>query len=317
VTTIVAVALGAALAAQEATLPARIRKGGAPKTVAELRALEAHVQALIERALPATVSLDGASGVLVEGGYVLTAGHVVRANGRRVRITLHDGRRLSGVTLGADLRADTGLVRITTAGDYPALELGESAALRVGEWCVMLGHPSGAAAGRSAPARLGRVQRVPIQGYLVTDCPMQAGDSGGPLLDLDGRIVGIHSRISEDLAENMHVPADAFRQGWQELVDGKVTEPERRRGGARANLGVRWDRSADGAWIREVVPGSPAAKAGLRAQDLVVAIDGEPVENRFAAARAISRRQGDQLALDVRRNGETWSVTVDYPRRRP
>ena len=173
---------------------AEIFAGDEPKDVAELTAMQAHVQQLIEKVLPATVSLPGASGVLVERDgqpYLLCAAHVTLAADKDIRIRMTDGRRIEGTSLGANHQSDVSLVRVDSEEDLPAVEIGKSAELTRGQWVLMLGHPSGRKPGRTAPARLGRVLRVPESGYLVTDCTMQGGDSGGPLVDARGTVVGI------------------------------------------------------------------------------------------------------------------------------
>lgn len=282
--------------------------GDEPRDVAELQAMQEHVQALIAKVLPATVSVPGASGVLVhrDGEYfVLCAAHVTLAADQRVAVRLPDGERLDGTSLGANHESDVSLIRVDGEGDWPAVEIGESAALRRGQWVLMLGHPSGLKPGRNAPARLGRVLQVPERGYVVTDCTMQAGDSGGPLFDMQGRVVGINSRIQNNLAINMHAPVDALVAQWAELQRGVVTEARRRnaRGTPRVNFGVPL-QYGDGCPVFVDVPeGSAAAKAGLRTGDRLLEIDGELVQGRssvFAALR--SRTAGSDVLVVVARD---------------
>lgn len=310
------------VAATAARIPAQVADerlqeilaGDAPQNVAELHAMEAHVQTLLEQVLPSTVSLGGATGVIVDGGLVLTAGHVTREAGRKMRIVLNDGRELEGESLGLNMRTDTGLIRIVTEGEFPARPMGRSATLRVGQWCLMLGHPSGAKPGRSAPARLGRVLRVPDRGFLITDCTMQGGDSGGPLFDMDGNVIGINSRISGSLAQNMHVAIDAFHDEWEELQKGTVVQlPER---DARRPLGIRFERG-EGLRVRAVVPESRAAEAGLEVGDEILKVDGKPVDGRMAYAKVLRARTTDEVAFEVRRGEEVLVLKVDMPRRLP
>ena len=296
-----------------ATLPETIRRGGEPSGTDDLRAMQHHVQALLAEVLPATIALGGASGVIVEGGYVLTAAHVTRSKGRKVQMTLHDGRRIEGVTLGMNHRTDAGLVRITTAGELPFRPLGRSAELRRGQWCVMLGHPSGPKPGRAAPARLGRVLAVPANGYLVTDCTMQSGDSGGPLFDMDGNVIGINSRINGDLAQNMHVPIDAFRASWDALVAGEVIEAPQRR--SRLGFGATLDYQGPHPRVTAIADGSAAAEAGLAAGDVVLRVADREVTDRRSLARALGRRAvGDQVAVRVQRGDETLDLQIELQR---
>ncbi len=287
---------------------AEILAGDEPRTVAELAAMQAHVQALIGRVLPATVSVPGASGVLVhrDGGYfVLCAAHVTLAADQRVAVRLPDGEQIEGTSLGANHESDVSLIRIDTEGDWPAVEIGESAALRRGQWVLMLGHPSGLKVGRNAPARLGRVQQPPRRSYLVTDCTMQAGDSGGPLFDMQGRVVGINSRIQDNLAVNMHAPIDALVAQWSALQRGVVTEARRGspRGAPRVAFGVPLQYGEGCPVFVDVPPQSAAAEAGLRTGDRLLEIDGEPVQSRASVFAALRDRQaGGDVAVVVARD---------------
>lgn len=329
--TLAALALTAALAAQDArpapppsAPPApevsaeRLREifaGGEPESVAELAAMQAHVQQLIQRVLPATVSLPGASGVLVErdgAPFLLCAAHVTLAADKAIRIRMTDGRRLTGTSLGANHRSDVSLVRVDSDEDLPAVEIGKSAELTRGQWVLMLGHPSGRKQGRTAPARLGRVLRVPESGYLVTDCTMQGGDSGGPLFDMDGRVVGINSRISGNLAMNMHAPVDALMAEWQELLDGKVTESRRRRGRGRLGFGPPLTYGEGCPVFGDVPADSAAQKAGLRAGDRLFEIDGNDIETRRDVLRILREfRAGDKVAVVVERDGKGVELELE------
>jgi serine protease Do len=329
--TLAALALTAALGAQDAPAaqppgapPAaevsaeRLREifaGGEPESVAELAAMQAHVQQLIQRVLPATVSLPGASGVLVErdgAPYLLCAAHVTLAADKAIRIRMTDGRRLTGTSLGANHRSDVSLVRVDSDDDLPAVAIGKSAELARGQWVLMLGHPSGRKQGRTAPARLGRVLRVPESGYLVTDCTMQGGDSGGPLFDMDGRVVGINSRISGNLAMNMHAPVDALMAEWQELLDGKVTESRRRRGRARLGFGSPLTYGEGCPVFGDVPADSAAQKAGLRAGDRLFEIDGNDIETRRDVLRILRElRAGDKVAVVVERDGKGVELELE------
>jgi serine protease Do len=285
-----------------------ILSGEDPKNPAELEAMQKHVQSLIQRVLPATVSLPGASGVLVrraDATYVLSAAHVTMMADQRFTITKHNGKRLRGTSLGANHISDVGLVRVDTEEEQPAAEFGKSEDLKRGQWVLMLGHPSGAKQGRSAPARLGRVLRVPSSGYLVTDCTMQAGDSGGPLFDMDGRVVGINSRINRNLAMNMHAPIDALVNDWDKLQDGKVTQSQRRGRRPRLGFGISLVYG-DGCPVFEEVPEDSAAfKAGLKQGDRLFEVDGTEVDNRRSVLRILREfRAGDEVTIVIERNGK-------------
>ncbi|MGC6487725.1 MAG: S1C family serine protease [Planctomycetota bacterium] len=295
--------------------------GDDPANVAELRAMQDHVQALIQRVLPATVSLPGASGVLVERDgrpFLLCAAHVTLAADKEIRIRMTDGRQLEGTSRGANHRSDVSLVRVDSDQPLPAVEIGKSSELKRGQWVLMLGHPSGRKKGRTAPARLGRVLRVPETGYLVTDCTMQGGDSGGPLFDMQGRVVGINSRISGNLAMNMHAPVDALMGEWQELLDGKVTESRRRRGRTRLGFGAPLTYGDGCPVFEDVAEDSAAAKAGLRAGDRLFEIDGADIESRRDVLRILRDfRAGDAVPIVVERDGKGVELELELVREEP
>ena len=188
------------------------------------------MQKVIAKVLPATVGVrignSAGSGVIVsEDGLVMTAGHVVGKPGQDVTFFFHDGKTAKGKTLGMFVTADAGMMKITDAGKYPFVELGSSADLKSGTWCVALGHPLGYQPGRPPVVRVGRVLRI-REGVIQTDCTLVGGDSGGPLFDLEGRVIGIHSRIAGPTDVNLHVPVDIFRENWDRLLKGDSWQEE-------------------------------------------------------------------------------------------
>ncbi|MGB0768630.1 MAG: S1C family serine protease, partial [Phycisphaeraceae bacterium] len=181
-----------------------------PETVADLALLEEKVASVIDRCRDATVSVQSGGGsgsgvIISEDGYVLTAGHVAVQPGRPVTFIFPDGKRVRGESLGINVGIDAGLMKITDKGKWPHVEMGTMDGIEPGTWVVAMGHPGGFDIERSVVARLGRVYRVRST-VIQTDCTIIGGDSGGPLFDLDGRVIGIHSRISNSLRQNFHVP---------------------------------------------------------------------------------------------------------------
>ena len=161
--------------------------------------------------------------------------------------------------------------------------------------------------------------RVPETGYLVTDCTMQGGDSGGPLLDMEGRLVGINSRISRNLAENMHAPIDAFERQWEVLTKGEVVRRRtrsRRASGRRIQLGgVDIEFTDEGLLVGPVPPDSNAGLQGLVPGDQVLQIDGESVESRMDFLHAmVGREAGSKLNVLVDRDGESIEIELEVVR---
>ena len=199
-----------------------------PTGVAELRAIENQVQKVVAEVLPHTLAVRvgnaQGSGVLVsEEGYVLTAGHVAQQPGQEVTFIFPDGKTARGTTLGINRRADAGLARITDEGPWPSLQMGTSTDVPKGAWCVAVGHPLGFQTGRPPVVRVGRLIRSE-ETMIQTDCPLVAGDSGGPLFDLEGKIIGINSRIASSTSVNFHVPIDVYHDCWDRLVKGEAWE---------------------------------------------------------------------------------------------
>jgi S1-C subfamily serine protease len=219
-TTLLACAL--ATGALGADTPALLDKA-TPASVAELRALEAQVQKVLAKVVPCTVGIrigpGQGSGVIVSAdGYVLTAGHVSEAPGRDAIVVLPSGKTLRAKTLGRNIGADSGLLKIIDPGPYPFVEMGKSSTLQKGQWVVAIGHPGGFRANRTPVVRLGRV--LFANPFIIrTDCTIVGGDSGGPLFDLEGKVVGIHSKIGNTaITENFHVPIDTYREHWDRLA---------------------------------------------------------------------------------------------------
>ena len=285
-------------------LPAHVRQGGVPASLAEWRAFESHLRATHDKVRAALVGLGGGSGVVVEGGFVLTAGHVIGAPGRRVTMSFDDGRSVQGTTLGVNHRTDTGLVRLDDAEGLPCCAMGSLAEVEAGDWCFMLGHPGGRRPA-GAPLRLGRVLRPDAARFVVTDCTMSGGDSGGPLFDLEGRVIGIHSRIAQDLADNLHVPIDAFRREWDSLLASELVGTADRRGNARTELPARL--RAFGLRVSAAIPpvvdavlaATPAAEAGFQVGDVIVEIDGRRLD--VESANVARARSGSVTRVVVRR----------------
>jgi serine protease Do len=301
---------------------ARILAGGVPKTPSDVRAMEQHVRKAAAAAMQATVGLRvggaGGSGVIISAdGYVLTAGHVSRDKGRAATIIFPDGKSVRGTTLGANLGVDAGLIRITAkppAGGWPYCEMGSSSGLKAGQWCLATGHPGGYRRGRTPPVRLGRVLRS-TSTVLVTDCTIVGGDSGGPVFDMQAKVIGISSRIGGSIEANIHVPVNVYRRDWERLAKGDVFGFRGRRSGG-AYLGVTAEVEATDARIASVQPGSAAAKAGLKPGDVIVKFNGMAVPDFPHLAMMISRKKpGDKVKLTVKRGKKTIEVQATLGRR--
>jgi serine protease Do len=175
------------------------------------------------------LGMGSGSGVIVSAdGLVLTAAHVVDAaggtegEGGEVDVVLPDGRQVKGKVLGRDRNRDSAMVQIEGGKDLPFAEPAKADSVEKGEWCIAMGHPGGFDIQRGAPVRVGRLWMANDKAFYRSDCTVSGGDSGGPLFDLDGKVIGIHSNISMDVSENRHVPIGVFHDEWDRLKKGDV-----------------------------------------------------------------------------------------------
>ncbi|MEW6745316.1 MAG: S1C family serine protease [Planctomycetota bacterium] len=277
---------------------------------------EAQIVAAYERVQGASVGIRvegrSGSGVVVSGdGLVLSAGHVIGSPGLTAKVILPDGRELEATTLGVNQRRDSGMLRIRDATGLAFAAVCTTGEVGQGDWCLAVGHPGGYQAGRPPVPRIGRILDAsrPVDGsarFIHSDCPLIGGDSGGGLFDLEGRLIGIHSRIESDVTSNYHVPITVYLRHWGRLLSGE----EWTRGDARLGLfGVSDDKL--GARIRDVFPGRPATAAGLRADDIITQLDGERVRGAEDLRMMLGEyRPGDEIELVVRRGEEIVAVRV-------
>ncbi len=265
----------------------------------------------------------GGSGVIVTpDGYVLTNSHVVRA-GEGIEISLQDGRVVAGRVLGDDLHTDLALVQIPESG-LPAAELGDSSTIRVGQLVIAIGNPLGfqasvtagvvSALGRTLRAETGRL----IENVVQTDAALNPGNSGGPLVDSRGRVVGINTAIiagSQGIC--FAIPINTATWIVSQLIShGKVR---------RAYLGVSGqavtlDRrqvlqhrlgSGTAVLVTEIHAGTAAAAAGLRPRDIIVGIGDLPVASPDDLQRILgSHAIGQPLVVQVLRRRELVALEV-------
>lgn len=291
-----------------------------PESVDDLRAIQDHVKKVLEKVIPCTVGLrigpSQGSGVIInKEGVILTAGHVSGKPGQKVRVILHDGKEIEGETLGANRGIDSGMVKITGKGAWKYVEMGNSADLKKGTWCVAVGHPRGYMKGRSPVVRLGRV--LDSNGTLIrTDCALVGGDSGGPLFDMHGKVVGIHSRIGGSMTANIHVPVDTYRETWDRLAKAEVWGEGLFGRNAGAYLGIEPHGESGGCRIGGVKENSPASKAGLRIDDVITRFAGKRV-NSFEDLQAMLRGQQPdaEVTLQIQRGDETLELRLKLGRR--
>lgn len=283
--------------------------------LAALQALEERVTRLVPAMVAATVGLrfEGGqgSGVIISAdGYVLTAAHIFDDPGKDITLILHDGRRLEGKTLGRQEEADFALLKIAGEGPYPWAEMGSTKKLSEGTIVLSTGHPGGFRTARPPVLRLGQVTSLDGP-FMETSCIIDRGDSGGPVWDLDGKVVGIHSRIQIRPRSNFHIAVDKYRDTWERLLAGESWGNKPRGAAARFDsgprIGVRVFPNDDGALVDRVFDELPGAKAGLRKGDVITTLDGVKISGPESLVAEIRKHEpGDEITLEVVR-----TVTAD------
>ena len=295
--------------------------------VDERDALDAYSQAVIavnERLAPSVANLrarrGGGSGVVItRDGFIVTSAHVVE-HSPRVTASFVDGTEVVADVVGSDPLSDLAVLRADSRELTPA-ELGDASTLRVGQLVVAIGNPHGfsgsvtagvvSALGRSLPTRAGRI----VDNVIQTDAALNPGNAGGALADGQARVVGINTAVA-GVGLGLAVPIDdvtrsiigalqsdgRFRRAYLGLAGGTRPLPPR--------LSRELGRTA-GVEVVEVVAGSPAAEAGLRAEDLIVAVDGLPVEKVEDVQRLmLGERIGATVQLDLLREGRPLQLVL-------
>ena len=283
----------------------------APENVADLLAIQKQVQSVLKKCMAATVTLQmggsSGSGVIVnQDGLVLTAGHVSGTPGRAVTIVLADGRKLKGKALGMHRGSDSGMVRITDPPeDLPIVDFDKSKDKlpKMGQWCIAVGNPGGLDKERGAVVRVGRVIKA-TRTTVRTDCMLLGGDSGGPLFDFNGVVIGIHSRISSATDQNMHVAMTAFQDEWKGLINPASKIP--------AFLGVYTEDNEKGALVLEVRDSSPAKKAGVQKGDILQKVNDKKIKDAVDLTEIIrSFRPGTKVKVTLLRDGKKKVLEVN------
>lgn len=309
-------------AGQPLDIPADLAKTLArrfPTGVDDLRRMETQFRRIAQRAVPATVSVEVGhsigSGVLVNAeGLVLTAAHVVGRSGRPASVVLSDGRRLPARTLGAHHPIDAGMLQLTNPPtDLPFVLVAEGDLPKPGDWVLATGQPGGVFDDRSPPVRVGRVLASQA-GWLCTDCKLVGGDSGGPLFNMHGEVVAIHTSIGPAIIHNFHVPVAAIRAYWQRLLAGEVwggNSGQRGTNPSRPLLGLA-GREVDRHFVvTQVFPGLPAQEAGIQVGDRILAVERQEVGSAQDVARLLfDKRPGETLRVQLQRGEQRLEIAV-------
>ncbi len=318
---------GAGLAGAELGDDGRAATGATAQTLpaAAGRPAATDVNGIVAAASDSVVSIrvGGGSGtgfVLDANGTIVTNAHVVGSSST-AQVRFDDGRRtVDGRVVGTDPSTDLAVIRVdpSDTGPLKALTLADSGRVRVGDAAVAIGYPLGLdqTATSGIVSGLGRQIEAPngfsIDEVIQTDAPINPGNSGGPLLDGRGRVIGVNSQIATagggngNVGIGFAVPSNTVREIVPRLQAGQSID--------RPYLGVSTAATPDGrgAQVGAVTAGGPAADAGLRTGDVLVAVDGERIAEPDDVSAAIADREpGDAVEVEIRRGGSEQTLSVE------
>jgi S1-C subfamily serine protease len=255
----------------------------------------------------------GSGFVIDEDGLILTNAHVVAA-ATSVQVTFSDSHTVSAKPVGKDLDTDLALLRVDPDGlDLEPLELGDSETVQVGDPTVAIGNPFGlertltTGVVSALQRRLSAPSGFTIENVIQTDAALNPGNSGGPLIDASGRVIGINSQIATGgdpggaVGIGFAVPVNTAKEVIPQLEEDGHVE--------RAYLGVQGSTAGGGVLVERVQPDSPAAAAGLRDADVLRSLDGRSVRSMADVSAILERhRPGDVIQVGVRSGGQPRDV---------
>lgn len=262
------------------------------------------------------------SGFFISGdGFLVTNNHVIDG-GEEFTIIMDDGTELDAELIGADPRTDLAVLKVDDDREFTYVEFGDEDATRVGDWVVAVGNPFGLGGTVTAgivSARGRDIGAGPYDDFLQIDAAVNRGNSGGPTFDLSGKVVGVNTAIFSPSGGNVGiafaVPASVASEVVAELLDDGSVQ--------RGWLGVRiqpvTDEIAealgldgtDGAIVADPEEGAPAAEAGIRAGDVIIAVDGQTIDGPRDLSRAIADFEpGSEVTISIERNGSSQDINV-------
>jgi serine protease Do len=270
---------------------------------------------------PQHVTSLGSGFIIDPGGFIVTNNHVIE-NSDQITVTFNDGTTLPAKVVGRDEKTDLALLKVNPRKALPATHFGDSDTARIGDWVIAIGDPFGLGSTVTAgivSARNRDISAGPYDDFIQTDAPINRGNSGGPLFDMDGNVVGINSAIFSpsggSVGIGFSIPSNLAKDVVTQLRQFGVA----RRGWIGVSIqGVTQDvaeamhlPSTQGALVSNVVANGPAAKAGLVKGDLVTGFDGKPINDSRSLPRIVADTQiGKTVNIDVLRDGRKQSLKV-------
>ncbi len=272
---------------------------------------------------PRHVTSLGSGFVIDPSGYIVTNNHVIE-DSEQITVQFQDGTQMPAKLIGRDTKTDLALLKVAPKKPLPATHFGDSDKARIGDWVIAIGDPFGIGSTVTAgivSARNRDISAGPYDDFIQTDAPINKGNSGGPLFDMDGNVIGINSAIFSpsggSVGIGFAIPSNLARDVIQQLRQFGVAR--------RGWIGVRIQpvsqdiaeafglSTTQGALIADVTKGGPAAKAGLANGDLVTGFDGKPITDSRSLPRIVADTPiGKTVAIDVlRRNRKaTYRIQI-------
>jgi putative serine protease PepD len=315
--------VGASLAVENGTSTTVVNSPSAAVTPAAATTGGLTVNAIYERSKQGVVDIvvttpggkaEGSGFVIDKQGDIVTNDHVV-SGATTVDVRFADGSHASARVVGSDASSDLAVIRVSgvNSSKLQPVTLGDSSNAQVGSGVIAIGSPFGLAGSVTVGvvSALNRSIQAPnhytIAGAIQTDAPINHGNSGGPLLDTSGRVIGVNSQIESDSGDNSGVafaiPSNTVQQVVKQILAGGQVQ--------HAFLGLQLSDGTGGAQVGSVTSGSPAATAGIKTGDMVTAIDGTAVTGADDVVGIVqSHKPGDTITLTVRNGGSTRDVQV-------
>ncbi len=272
-----------------------------------------------------TVNSMGSGFIVDPKGLIVTNNHVI-ADAVSIQVHMQDGTLLKAELVGHDPKTDLAVIRVKPDKDLPAVAFGDSDKARIGQWVVAIGNPFGLGGSVSlgiVSARNRDISAGPYDDYLQTDAAINKGNSGGPLFTLDGQVVGINTAIFSPTGGSVGIGFSVPSNTARRVVDQLVKFGETRRGWLGVKLQVLTPDIAEGmgmtkphgALIADVTAGGPGEKGGLKAGDVVIAFDGQNIEDSKALRLVVAETEvGKEIDVKVLRDGKEQSVKVTLGR---
>ncbi|MFZ5671902.1 MAG: DegQ family serine endoprotease [Pseudomonadota bacterium] len=274
---------------------------------------------------PRTVNSQGSGFVIDASGIIVTNNHVIEQS-EEISVVLNDGTTLKAELVGRDAKTDIAVLRVKPDKPLTAVSFGDSDKLRVGDWVLAIGNPFGLGGSVSlgiVSARNRDINAGPYDDFIQTDAAINKGNSGGPLFNLNGDVVGVNTAIYSPSGGSVGIGFSVPAATVKSVVDQLVQYGETRRGW----LGVRIQSLTDdlaegldlgkaqGALVAEVTPTGPAEKAGLKPRDVIVEFDGKPIREMKDLPRVVADTPiGKKVVVKVMREGKSVELSAEVGR---